>query len=151
MRSHPRTRSLFAPLGFTLVEVLMASAIICLLIIVAIQGLRSSRLNSQRNICIGNLRIIEAAKNEWALQDGIKGSIRITNQWPDWYENQVNRYLTSFKTTTIPRCPAGGSYEYGSTTRFEDNTPVSDDERPTCSLKNSHKHKLPVRSFEQPA
>ena len=68
---------------------------------IAIPSFMKSRETSQQNACIGNLRQIEAAKEQWALETGKQtGTPAVFNQ--------VNMYIKGGP----PACPAGGSYYY---------------------------------------
>jgi type II secretory pathway pseudopilin PulG len=52
------------------VEIMIVVAIIGLLAAIAIPNLVRSRTVSQTNTCIDNLRMIDASKQQWALEHG---------------------------------------------------------------------------------
>jgi prepilin-type N-terminal cleavage/methylation domain-containing protein len=67
--------------GFTLVEIMIVVAIIGLLAAIAIPNFVRARQTAQSNACINNLRQIDNAKQQWALENGGKStdSVSTTN------------------------------------------------------------------------
>jgi prepilin-type N-terminal cleavage/methylation domain-containing protein len=90
--------------GFTLVEIMIVVAIIGLLAAIAIPNFVKARATSQMNACINNLRQIDAAANEFALERGKKTSDPIT------MNTDLTPYIKLNSATSIPQCPAGGTY-----------------------------------------
>ncbi len=54
--------------GFTLVEIMIVVAIIGLLAAIAIPSFVKSRNTSRKSACINNLRQIDSAKEQWAME-----------------------------------------------------------------------------------
>ncbi len=54
--------------GFTLVEIMIVVAIIALLAAIAVPSFLRARERSQASTVLNNLRLIEAAKDQWALE-----------------------------------------------------------------------------------
>ena len=83
--------------GFTLVEIMIVVAIIGLLAAIAIPNFMKSRDTSQKNACINNLRLIDAAKEQWALEKN-----KTTGDTPT--DDEIALYM---KGDVMPTCPSG--------------------------------------------
>jgi prepilin-type N-terminal cleavage/methylation domain-containing protein len=59
--------------AFTLVEIMIVVAIIALLAAIAIPNLMRAKTTANTNSCIDNLRMLDAAKQQWALETGATG------------------------------------------------------------------------------
>ena len=86
--------------GFTLVEIMIVVAIIGLLAAIAIPNFVQARKTSQTNACINNLRQIDAAKQQYALENGKTTTFSPTS-------SQIQVYLGRGTTGSISNlyCP----------------------------------------------
>jgi DNA repair exonuclease SbcCD ATPase subunit len=75
-----------------------------------------------QNACVNNLRLIDAAKQQWALENK-----KQTTDTPAW--DDLKPYLGRGPNGEMPSCPSGGTYTVGTV-----------GERPTCSVPG---HALP--------
>jgi hypothetical protein len=75
-------------------------AVIGLLAAIAIPNFVRARSTAQRNACINNLRMLDGAKQQWALENKKEAADTPT-------ESEIRIY---FPNRPFPVCPAGGSY-----------------------------------------
>ena len=109
--------------GFTLVEIMIVVAIIGLLAAIAIPNFVKARQSSQVNACIANLKQIEGAKANWAMEN------RKTNADTP---TDANLFGATAYIRVKPTCPGGGAYTLNAV-----------DTLPACSIVGPPAHALP--------
>ena len=113
--------------AFTLVEIMIVVAIIGLLAAIAIPNYVHARTVSQANSCINNLRQMDGAVQQWALENRKKSSAPYTL-------SVIKPYLKLDSNGNLPACPGNGQYAAGPTVT----------NAPTCSLSSATPgHALP--------
>lgn len=88
--------------GFTLVEIIIVVGVIGLLAVIAVPNFLKSRTQAQTNACINNLRQIDNAKEQLAMEAKLETGSSVT----------VSSVNTFIKGGTTLSCLAGGSYTY---------------------------------------
>jgi prepilin-type N-terminal cleavage/methylation domain-containing protein len=86
--------------GFTLVEIMIVVLIIGILLAIAVPNFIKARETSRTKSCIANLKQIDAAKEQWAMET--KAAANATVVAAALYPGQY------IKNT--PTCPSGGTY-----------------------------------------
>ena len=91
--------------GFTLVEIMIVVAIIGLLATIAIPNFVRARLKAQQSACINNLRQIDGAKQEWALETKAAATVSPTS-------DKIQPYMGRGSGGSLPVCPldSGNSF-----------------------------------------
>ena len=81
--------------GFTLVEIMIVVAIIALLAAIAVPGFLRARKRSQASRIINDLRLIDSAVDQYAIETNKKsGDAVAVTDWTNYLKKGTNLYLT---------------------------------------------------------
>ncbi|HEY0368046.1 MAG TPA: prepilin-type N-terminal cleavage/methylation domain-containing protein [Chthoniobacterales bacterium] len=102
--------------GFTLVEIMIVVAIIALLAAIAVPGFLRARKRSQASKVLNDLRMIDAAVDQYAIETTRKSGDDVgTDDWIKYVKKDTNLYATGAdlfgntfgpqKVDTLPKVP----------------------------------------------
>jgi prepilin-type N-terminal cleavage/methylation domain-containing protein len=103
--------------GFTLVEIMIVVAIIALLAAIAVPGFLRARKRSQASRVLNDLRLIDAAVDQYAIENNKASGVTVTKpDWTKYLKNGTNLSLTAADilghdygnqtVDSLPRVPA---------------------------------------------
>ncbi len=99
--------------AFTLVEIMIVVLIIGILLAIAVPNFVKARETSRTNACIANLKQIEAAKQQWGMDN--KKNATDSPAFTDLVGTGSTGYIQANGSTPggAPLCPSGGTYTIG--------------------------------------
>ncbi len=81
--------------GFTLVEIMIVVAIIALLAAIAVPGFLRARKRSQASRIINDLRLIDSAVDQYAIETNkTSGAAVAVTDWTNYLKKGTNLYMT---------------------------------------------------------
>ncbi len=110
--------------GYTLVEIMIVVAVLAILMSVAVPNYIKSGKEASRNSCISNLRQIDGAMEQWAMDNNVSAGTVLRS----WQEEEVYNYVDGGK----PDCPGKGEYTLHA---------ISSSPQVSCS-REDERHKL---------
>ena len=105
--------------AFTLIEILVVISIVAIILAIAMPNFMKARETAEIKQCLDNLRTIDSAKEQWAMENNASPS-----STPPAMSQLIGS--TSFIKTS-PFCPMGGTYSVGAISA-----------PPTCSIGGAH-------------
>ena len=95
--------------GFTLIEIMIVVLIIGILLAIAVPNFVKARETSRTKTCISNLKQIDAAKEQWAMDmQKTTGDLPSVANVTTEVVNVSGQYMKKW-----PTCPSGGTYDAG--------------------------------------
>ena len=112
--------------AFTFIELMIVLTIIGLLLAIGLPNFFTSSRASSKAICINDLKLIDAAADQWATDNNIQpGTVPSPEQ-----EAEIYTYVRNGK----PKCPSSGEYAIHA---------IGSSPQVTCNRGESEGHKLP--------
>jgi prepilin-type N-terminal cleavage/methylation domain-containing protein len=116
--------------GFTLVEIMIVVAIIALLAAIAVPGFLRARKRSQASRIINDLRLIDSAVDQYAIETNRSSGFSVnTVDWTNYLKQGTNLYLTgkdilghSFGVQAVDSIPKVPTATYNALSDVTDNT-----------------------------
>jgi prepilin-type N-terminal cleavage/methylation domain-containing protein len=113
-------------MGFTLIEIMIVVAIIGLLAAIAIPNFVHARTTAQQNACINNLRQIDGAKQQWALETKQAATVTPTS-------DVIQPYMGRGSGGSLPSCPLDATSTFSTSYSIQVLTTP-----PICNISSSN-------------
>jgi len=98
--------------GFTLVEIMIVVAIIALLAAIAVPGFLRARKRSQASKILNDLRMIDAAVDQYAIETNRTTGNVVGTQDSILYNTGANLFGTAYGAQTVDTIPQVQSADY---------------------------------------